>query len=72
MVIGRFNLMSRSGLEPTVGVGTCANEVLTNFTIKEIYALRNSNWITVFTKFVIKSIYDLRKNNWIQLLFRKE
>ncbi len=45
MTIGRFNLMPRSGLEPTVRFDICEDTVFTNFAIKAIYAMRKNNWI---------------------------
>jgi hypothetical protein len=36
MAIGRFNLIPRPGLEPTVRIDICESAVLTNFAIKSI------------------------------------
>ena len=41
MTIGRFNLMPRPGLGPTVRIDICEDDVFTNFVIKAIYAMRN-------------------------------
>ena len=45
--IGRFNLMSRPGLEPTVRFDICESAPFTNFVIKAITGIRNNNWILV-------------------------
>ena len=45
IAIGRFNLMPRTGLEPTVRFDICEDAAFTNFAIKAIYAMRNNNWI---------------------------
>ena len=45
MTIGRFNLVSRPGLEPTVRFDICEDVVLTNFVIKAVYSMWNNNWI---------------------------
>ena len=45
MAIGRFNLMPRSGLEPTVRFDICESAPFT--VIKAIYGIWNNNWIQV-------------------------
>jgi hypothetical protein len=45
MTIGRFNLIPRPGLEPTVRIDICESAVLNHFTIKAFCTLRNNNWI---------------------------
>ena len=45
MAIGRFNLMPRPGLEPTVRIDIFEGAAFTTFAIKAIYAMRNNNWI---------------------------
>ena len=45
MAIGRFNLIPRSGLEPTVRIDICESAVLNHFAIKAFCTLRNNNWI---------------------------
>jgi hypothetical protein len=42
MSIGRFNLIPRSGLEPTVSIDICESAVLNHFAIKTFYTLRNN------------------------------
>ncbi len=71
MTIGRFDLMPRSGLEPTVMFDICENSPFTNFAIKAIYGMWNNNWMfdicesAPFTNFAINAIYGIRNNNWI-------
>jgi hypothetical protein len=47
MAIGSFNLMPRSGLEPTVRIDICESAAFTKFATKAIYAMRNNNWIRI-------------------------
>ncbi len=48
MAIGRFDLMPRPGLEPTVRFDICDSAQFTNFAIKAIYGMRSNNWIFLF------------------------
>jgi hypothetical protein len=45
MAIWRFNLIPRSGLEPTVRIDICESAVLNHFAIKAFCTFRNNNWI---------------------------
>ena len=56
MAIGRFNLMPRPGLEPTVRFDICENAAFTNFAINAIYAMRNN----ILTKIQLEVVGDDR------------